>query len=49
MATTKQAGGVLQLDRQYLPDWTPKPPPMVDLTKMADNWLGPAFAMISQS
>src|SRR5262249_46407625 len=42
--TTKQAGGYVQLDEQFRPDWQPKPPRIVDLTKAADNWLGPGFA-----
>src|SRR5262245_39398447 len=42
--TTKQAGGYVQLDEQFRPEWQPKPPGIVDLTKVADKWLGAGFA-----
>jgi hypothetical protein len=44
IAATNQAGGVVQLDSEYLPNWQPKPRAVVDLTKLSDKWLGAAFA-----
>src|SRR5262249_39809527 len=42
--TTKQAGGDVQLDEQFRPEWQPKPPGVVDLTEGADKGLGPRLA-----
>ena len=49
IAATKQAGGVFQLDGEYWPDWQPKPPPVVDLTRLADKWTwAPPLRMTSR-
>ena len=39
IAATKQAGGVIQLDGEFWPQWQPKPSPVVDLTRLADKWI----------
>ena len=44
IAATQRAGGVYQLDDEFRPDWTPKPPPRFDWKASADRWIGPAFA-----
>jgi hypothetical protein len=44
ITVTQRAGGVVQFDQQYRPDWTPKPPSILDITSAADRWLGPGFA-----